>query len=392
MSPSNVEPTFQEEIRKPFVIDVPSCRSDGERHGAERLQNVRRQTIKVQANDLKILDLPCHFTTWRAHVWIFFHQWKKTDVEHPWARRYEIFSAALLVFTVFVDVLDSVNSFHISHTKNKWLFAAFEKFVVFVFTLEYVLRLWSCVEDDRYRPRGCLKGRICFSFEILPALDLLVLVVFYIDMCVSHDVRGLTTFRLIRVLRVLAVLKMERQIQSFGMIHKVLKMKKAELCATLFLAAVLLLMASCAMYYIENPSQPASFSSIPATMWWTVTALTTVGYGDIYPRTACGKILGSCVAFFGIGLFALPAGIISSGFVEVIEEKHQAECDELADMIGEDGTYLQELRDEVSTLNCTIHQMQRELREERVLNQATREDIKEILHLLKEIHREREPS
>merc|ERR1712136_440507 len=128
----------------------------------------------------------------------------------------------------------------------------------------------------------------------------------------------------------------------------VLKMKKAELCATLFLAAVLLLMASCAMYYIENPSQPASFSSIPATMWWTVTALTTVGYGDIYPRTACGKILGSCVAFFGIGLFALPAGIISSGFVEVIEEKHQAECDELADMIGEDGTYLQELRDEVS--------------------------------------------
>ena len=286
------------------------------------------------------------------------------------ARRYEIFSAALLVFTVFVDVLDSVNSFHISHTKNKWLFAAFEKFVVFVFTLEYVLRLWSCVEDDRYRPRGCLKEEYVFRLKYYPALDLLVLVVFYIDMCVSHDVRGLTTFRLIRVLRVLAVLKMERQIQSFGMIHKVLKMKKAELCATLFLAAVLLLMASCAMYYIENPSQPASFSSIPATMWWTVTALTTVGYGDIYPRTACGKILGSCVAFFGIGLFALPAGIISSGFVEVIEEKHQAECDELADMIGEDGTYLQELRDEVSTLNCTIQQMQRELREERGLNQA----------------------
>lgn len=222
-----------------------------------------------------------------------------------------------------------------------------------------------------------------FSLSVLQALDFVVLVVFYIDVFISHNVRGMSPFRFMRVLRVLAVVKMERQIQSFGMIHEVLKLKQAELCAALFIAAVLLLIASCAMYYIENPSQPHSFSSIPATMWWTVTALTTVGYGDIYPTTTCGKVLGSCVAFFGIGLFALPAGIISSGFVEVVEGNRQVECDELADMIEEDTTHVQELRIEVRRLNEKLIEMQSLLREEKTSNVQTRNDIREILQILR---------
>jgi len=348
--------------------------------GADRLQKVRSN-----ASEAKPYKPPrptvSRLTTWRAHVWTSFHGWKKSDVEHPWARRYEIFSAVLLLAIVCVDVIVSVKSWPLftSHRNN---LQVFENLVILVFTLEYVLRLWSCVEDDKFRPRGGLMGRLQFSVGVLPLLDFAVLVVFYIDVLVSHAVRGLTAFRLVRVLRVVAVLKIERQIESFGLIYKVLKMKHAELSATLFLAGVLLLMCSCAMYYIENPIQPESFSSIPATMWWAVTALTTVGYGDIYPITPVGKFTASCVAFFGVGLFALPAGILSSGFVEVVEEKRDVECDELADMIDEDSSHIEELRKETRHLSARVVEVQKEMREDRAVNQAMRKDVQNILQNL----------
>merc|ERR1719373_1159052 len=117
----------------------------------------------------------------------------------------------------------------------------------------------------------------------------------------SDQYRGLQA---IRVLRLLALLKMERQTSSFATILAVLSKKKHELSATLFMAMVLLVMASTAMYYVENPTQPEKFSSIPATMWWAVAAMTTVGYGDICPMTTEGKLLGAFVAIIGVGLFA----------------------------------------------------------------------------------------
>ena len=99
---------------------------------------------------------------------------------------------------------------------------------------------------------------------------------------------------------------------------------RQELGVTLFIAVILLIVSSGLMFYFENPVQPELFSSIPASMWWGVTALTTVGYGDVYPITIAGRCLGSVVAFLGIGFFALPAGIVGSGFVEMIG-KEQAE-------------------------------------------------------------------
>jgi len=97
--------------------------------------------------------------------------------------------------------------------------------------------------------------------------------------------------------------------------------KKEELVITLMSVAVLLILSSSLMYFVENDVQPNAFSSIPATMWWAIATLTTVGYGDIYPVTPLGKILGAIIALLGIGLFALPAGILSSGFAEAIRRK-----------------------------------------------------------------------
>ncbi len=108
-------------------------------------------------------------------------------------------------------------------------------------------------------------------------------------------------------------------LKSFRFIFRAVRNKRTELFISLVMVLVLLLMASVVMYFLERDAQPEAFSSVPATMWWGVATLTTVGYGDIYPITAYGKLLGGIIAILGVGLFALPAGIIASGFVEEIE-------------------------------------------------------------------------
>ena len=107
------------------------------------------------------------------------------------------------------------------------------------------------------------------------------------------------------------------------LIGRVLKAKKEQLFITLFAVFILLTVASCLLYYVENEAQPESFSSIPSTMWWGVSALTTVGYGDMYPITPIGKLLGAIISLLGIGLFAMPTGILSAGFVEEIRKKRE---------------------------------------------------------------------
>ena len=104
-------------------------------------------------------------------------------------------------------------------------------------------------------------------------------------------------------------------------IYRVLKKEKDILLTTIFITTILLLLASSLMYYVENAAQPEKFPNIVASLWWAVATLTTVGYGDIYPVTAVGKIISGVIAILGIGLVALPTGIISSGFITEINNK-----------------------------------------------------------------------
>lgn len=281
-------------------------------------------------------------------VWLFL----QADASaQPWAGRYAMFTAMLIIANVIADVLDSIPDFPFAED-NSSAFWFLERFTCAVFTVEYVLRLWSCVECGVLKTKAPLDMRLTYAMQALPALDALVLVVFYLDIILSSDrVRGLQA---IRVMRLLALLKMERQTSSFATIISVLSRKQHELSATLFLAMVMLVVASTSMYYVENPYQPDKFSSIPATMWWAVAAMTTVGYGDIYPESPWGKLLGSVVAFMGLGLFALPSGIVSSGFMEVLEETRRAENDEIADMIDEEQAATLALRDDVSLLRQSV--------------------------------------
>jgi voltage-gated potassium channel len=148
-------------------------------------------------------------------------------------------------------------------------------------------------------------------------IDLVAILPFYLPFA-RMDLRSM---RVVRVMRIFRLAKLGRYSESLQTLQRVFKAKKEQLADTVFILLVLLVMASSLMYFAENHVQPDKFSSIPAAMWWAVSTLTTVGYGDVYPFTTAGKIIASVIAVLGIGMFALPTGILGAGFVEEREQR-----------------------------------------------------------------------
>lgn len=188
-----------------------------------------------------------------------------------------------------------------------------------VFTIEYILRLWTCTADDRFR--SPIKGRIRFAATPLALVDLMAILPFYLEIIMLIRALDLRFIRALRLFRLFRLFKMGRYSEALKTLGNVLKQKKEELFITVFAILILLITASSLMYFVEKDAQPEAFSSILAAMWWGVSTLTTVGYGDIYPITAIGKFLGALIALLGIGMFALPAGILASGFAEEMQKK-----------------------------------------------------------------------
>jgi voltage-gated potassium channel len=151
-------------------------------------------------------------------------------------------------------------------------------------------------------------------------VDLLAIIPFYLPFLIKTDLRFLRILRLTRFFR---ILKINRYNNALNLIWSVIKEKKAELAMTGFVTLLILIIASFLMYYIEGSAQPDKFPNIIACFWWAIATLTTVGYGDVYPITGFGKFVSGFIAVLGIGLFALPAGIVSSGFMERIGKKKE---------------------------------------------------------------------
>ena len=195
--------------------------------------------------------------------------------------------------------------------------------LLFVFSLEYVLRVWCCIEDSAL-PRHAVKGRVAWMRQPMPVVDILSLIPFYIDRIYSEHPGGLhqpNFLRTIRLFRIFSVFRWERPLRAMGIMADVCHRKREELGVTLFGAMLIILILGSLMYAIEAEGNAEMFPNIPSAMWWCVTCLSTVGYGDVVPRTWAGKLLGCLAAFLGVGLFAMPAGILGSGFLEVYEER-----------------------------------------------------------------------
>ena len=230
-----------------------------------------------------------------------------------WASRaFDVFIITLILLNVAAFILQSVRAID---SRCPGLFYGFEVFSVVVFTVEYVLRVWSCTVSPKYvHP---LKGRLRFMVTPMAIIDLLAFLPFYLPF-LGLDLRFIRVIRLFRLFRVAKLGRYSQAVKTFG---RVLRAKKGELVIALVVLTIVLLFASSLMYYAERDAQPDEFSSIPASMWWAVCTLTTVGYGDAYPLTPLGKLAASIVAILGIGIFAMPAGILASGFVEEFESR-----------------------------------------------------------------------
>jgi len=226
---------------------------------------------------------------------------------------FDIFIIVLIVLNILAVILETVKSIH---DLFPHLFRYFETFSVIVFTIEYALRVWTCTVNEKYK--NPISGRIRFVLTPLALVDLLAFLPFYIPMVIPFDLRFLRAFRLLRLIRVLKIGRYSEAVKLFG---RVLNAKKAELFTAIFVIFVLLIISSSLLYYVEHEAQPDKFKNIPEAMWWGVVTLTTVGYGDIYPITPVGKFFASVISLLGIGLFAMPAGILSAGFVEEIKTK-----------------------------------------------------------------------
>jgi voltage-gated potassium channel len=137
-------------------------------------------------------------------------------------------------------------------------------------------------------------------------------------MLIPFDLRFIRAFRLLRIIRVFKIGRYSEAAKLFG---RVLRSKKIELITAIAIIFILLIISSSLLYYVEHDAQPDKFRNIPEAMWWGVVTLTTVGYGDIFPITPLGKILSSIISLLGIGLFALPTGLLSAGFIEEIKKK-----------------------------------------------------------------------
>ncbi len=249
---------------------------------------------------------------WRTRLAEILEPGEKSD---PLSLGVDGFIITLIALNVGAVILESVDALAAAYSGY---FYQFEVFSVAVFTLEYLLRLGVCVELPEYR--GPVLGRLRYMVTPLALIDLLAILPFYLHMLIPLDLRFL---RMLRLLRFFRLFKMVRYLESMQLLGTVVRRKKEELVLTFLVSGILLVLASSLIYFMEHEAQPQVFSSIPAAMWWGVATMTTVGYGDVYPVTPAGKLFGGFIAVLGLGMFALPAGLLASGFVDEIQNRNR---------------------------------------------------------------------
>lgn len=228
------------------------------------------------------------------------------------------FIISLIIINVIMVIADT---FKLPSAWHK-VFDYVEAFSVVVFTIEYILRVYT--SDLMFSKLSPFKARLKYIFSFMALIDLFAILPFYLPFLIKVDLRVL---RMLRIIRLLRIFKVNRYTGALSAIGGVFKRKKSQLLSSIFVVMLLMIMASVLMYSVENEAQPEAFSNAFTSLWWAVATLTTVGYGDIYPITVTGKILSGVIALLGIGLVAVPTGIISAGFMEQIEEEKNKSAD-----------------------------------------------------------------
>ena len=227
---------------------------------------------------------------------------------------------ALSILTIILDSFQSV------HQQYQSLFQVFEIVTVVVFTIEYILRIWTA---DLLYPEA-KHPRLKYIFSFMAIIDLLAILPFYLPFF-SADLRFLRMMRLFRLFRLLRVLKLGRYFDALQIIVKVIRTSGPQLIMSVVLCFFVMLFSAIIMYEVENPVQPEQFPNVLASLWWAMCTLTTVGYGDVYPITSIGRFFASVISLVGIGIIAIPTGIIAAGFSQAISKEEKDDIDEMTD-------------------------------------------------------------
>ena len=188
-------------------------------------------------------------------------------------------------------------------------FHIFEIISIIIFSVEYIYRIAHASYKEG------TKGAFAYIFSFYGLIDLISILPFYLNQILKIDGRF---FRILRLFRLTRIFKVGRKSKSLKVFTRALMSVKSELTFTLFLSVITILFSASAIYYLENEAQPEKFSSITESIWWATVSLATVGYGDVYPVTVGGKIFASLISLVGIGIVAIPTGVISAAFVEEI--------------------------------------------------------------------------
>ncbi len=220
------------------------------------------------------------------------------------SRAFDIFITVVILSNIFVMVLQTYNRMNSRYGST---FKIITDVTMAIFIIEYILRIWTA---DLLHPdvsRGKAIGKFLLSYDGI--VDLFTIIPFLF-------LSGFVAFRILRIFRIFHLFRINNQYDSFAVIFSVIIEKKNQILSSMLIVMILMLASSIGMYYVEHLAQPDKFKNAFSGVWWSVSTLLTVGYGDIYPVTTMGRVMAIITAFLGVGVVAIPTGIISAGFVE----------------------------------------------------------------------------
>lgn len=229
------------------------------------------------------------------------------------SRIFDVSIMTLIVLSVLSIILESFQSVA---DRFGSVFHVFEIMTVVVFTAEYLARIWTA---DLLYP-NVARPRLKYILSFMAIMDLLAVLPFYLPFF-SADLRFLRMVRLLRLFRLLRIFKLGRYFDALQLIVHVLRESAAQLVISVALCLFVMLFSAIVMYTVENPVQPEQFPNVIASLWWAICTLTTVGYGDVYPITAVGRFFAAVISLVGIGIIAIPTGIIAGGFSNAINSR-----------------------------------------------------------------------
>ena len=234
---------------------------------------------------------------------------------NAWARLINRFLMLLVAVNVVVVAVESEHGIYVAYEPFFWWF---EVFSVAIFTLEYVVRAWICVESSQADFQHPLEGRGRYLLSPKALVDLIAILPFYLSFFL-----GVEDLRVLRSLRLLRLLKLTRYSHSLGLLLAVLRQEADNLVSALFILCMLILLSATGIYLAEGHVQPDEFGSIPRALWWSAVTVATVGYGDIVPITVVGKVFSGIIIVTGIAVAALPAAILASGMINELKRRRE---------------------------------------------------------------------